>query len=119
MAAVAGYPPYSADCRLLDTLVQAAAACCEDPRARRLIDARIMPFMIAMIEDGLVGQALLDLDVENYIHMERLEGLLARARLPAVFVADFKVMLSFSAWIEDVGGAGVASTSPTSTLWRR
>jgi hypothetical protein len=71
MAAEAGYPP-SADCRLLDTLVQAAAACCEDPRARRLIDARILPFMIAMIEDGLVGEALLDLDTENEIHMDRI-----------------------------------------------
>ena len=89
---------------------------CEDPRARRLIDARILPFMIAMIEDGLVGEALLDLDTENEIHMDRLEGVLARAKLPAVFVADFKLMLSFSAFIEDVGGAGGASTSPTSTL---
>ena len=65
--------------------------------------------MIAMIEDGLVGEALLDLDTENEIHMDRLEGVLARAKLPAVFVADFKLMLSFSAFIEDVGGAGGAS----------
>jgi hypothetical protein len=72
--------------------------------------------MIAMIEDGLVGEALLDLDTENEIHMDRLEGVLARAKLPAVFVADFKLMLSFSAFIEDVGGAGGASTSPTSTI---
>jgi len=48
--------------------------------------------------------------------MDRLEGVLARAKLPAVFVADFKLMLSFSAFIEEVGGAGGASTSPTSTL---
>ena len=67
--------------------------------------------MIAMIEDGLVGQELLDLDVENEIHMERLEGVLARAGLPAVFVADFKLMLSPA---RDFGGAR-ASTSPTST----
>ena len=103
------------DCRLLDTLVQAAAACCEDPRARRLIDARILPFMIAMIEDGLVGEALLDLDTENEIHMDRLEGVLARAQLPAVFVADFKLMLSVSAFIEDIPPGARASTSPKST----
>jgi hypothetical protein len=48
--------------------------------------------------------------------MDRLEGVLARAQLPAVFFADFKVMLSFSEFIEDVGGAGGASTSPTSTI---
>jgi hypothetical protein len=101
----------SQDCRLLDILVQAAAASCEDPRARRLIDARILPFMIAMIEDGLVGEALLDLDTENEIHMDRLEGVLARAKLPAVFFAEFKLMLSLS---RDFGGAR-ASTSPTST----
>jgi len=105
----------SQDCRLLDILVQAAAAACEDPQARRLIDARIMPFMIAMIEDGLVGQALLNLDTENEDDMERLEAVLARARLPAVFVADFKVMLSFSAFIEDIPTGARASTSPKST----
>ena len=105
----------SQDCRLLDILVQAAADACEDPQARRIIDARITPFMTAMIEDGLVGQALLDLDVENEIDMERLEGLLAHARLPAVFFADFKLVLSFSAFIEDIPTGAKASTSPKST----
>jgi len=106
---------HSTDCRLLSILVQAAAASCEDPQARRLIDAQILPFMTGMIEDGLVGVALLDLDTENEDDMERLEGVLARAQLPAVFVADFKLMLSFSAFIEDIPPGARASTSPTST----
>ena len=45
-----------------DAPAEAATDACEDPQARRLIDARILPFMTGMIEDGLVGEALLDLD---------------------------------------------------------
>ena len=111
-----GVCTHSTDCRLLTVFMQAAAESCEDPQARRLIDSRILSFMTGMIEDGLVGEALLDLDVENEIHMDRLEGLLARARLPDVFFADFKWALSLSPIILDVLGGAGASTSPTSTL---
>ena len=120
---------HSTDVSVLSSLVQTAAASCEDHSQRSRIEERIPAFMVAMMEEGLVGDALVALDVENEDDMERLEVVLARANLPAVFFADFKLILSivsmYSAiysWPstrEDILGGAGGSTSPTSTLEQR
>ena len=96
---------------VLNVLCNQAANSCEDPHVKEQIIERIPLFVRTMKEEGLFGRALLALSVDSIEDMGRLEVLLARARLPHVFVADFKLVLS---QIQDLGGAR-ASTSPTST----